>query len=201
MAKKSDFEKEVGNRAHITFHNGAPLWKHRTDLKHFLDIIRAKQNAGETARALTELLGLKVPLAGARALGIIKACITGPFQAAFDKTCENILDMVPYCIQMKAALAEYAKDATDLLTNPQSVFQNIPMQLSPSLLPLFDDTKDPELDALKILAMQLLLRNHQILFERQCEMYLTGGEHADSSKDRNKVRNCPLTNRASESNM
>ena len=201
MAKQSDFEKEVGNRAHITFHNGAALWKHRNDLKNFLDIIRAKQNAGETARALADLLGLKVPLAGARALGIIKACITGPFQAAFDKTCSNILDMVPYCIQMKAALGEYAKDATDLLTKPQSVFQNIPIQLSPSLLPLFDDTNDPELDALTILAMQLLLRNHQILFERQCEMYIAGGEHADGSKDRNKVRNCPLTNRASESNM
>ena len=66
-----------------------------------------------------------------------------------------------------------------------------------------DDTSDPEQDGLTILALQLILKNHLILFERQCDMYLPGGDFAGSHTPTEKeaVRNAPLTNRACERNM
>ena len=142
----------------------------------------------------------KVPLAGARALGIVHTCFTGPFQAAFDKVCENILDMVPYCIQMQAALQEYSENARELFNLTRSVLHGIDMHKSKYIAELFAETGDPELDGLTILAIQLILKNHLIIFERQANMYLEGGEFAELN-DRSAVRNCPLTNRASESNM
>ena len=57
----------------------------------------------EPMKTLERLLSFKVPLAGARALSIIKCCITGPFQQAFDKTCENIYDMVLYAVSDKGS--------------------------------------------------------------------------------------------------
>ena len=200
LSKKSLFEREVGNRAHITYHNGAALWNHRFDIKSFLEVLIKGENPGEMVKMMYDLIQMKVPLAGARALGIIKACITGPFQAAFDKACTNILDMVPYCLEMKNALERYANDATELITNPASIFPDIPMHLT-GWESLFEASVDPEIDALTIVAVQLILRNHQILFERQAELYLEGGEHAKADKDKKIVRNCPMTNRASESNM
>ena len=56
---------------------------------------------------------------------------------------------------------------------------------------LFEDTSDVELDALTILAVQLILKNDLILFERQAKMYLVGGEPAEG-KDKEVVHNCLL---------
>ena len=58
---------------------------------------------------------------------------------------------------------------------------------------LFAETNDPEINGLTILAIQLILKNHLILFERQASMYLKDGEFAETN-DRNTVRHCPLTN-------
>ncbi len=44
LSKKSMFEREVGNRAHITYHNGAALWRHRADIKLFLDMMMKGSN-------------------------------------------------------------------------------------------------------------------------------------------------------------
>ena len=165
-----------------------------------MDILKADGNAREVVKNLSDLIHSKVPLAGARAFGIVHTCLTGPFQAAFDKVCDNIFDMIPHYIQLRAALEEFSDDASDLFHHPRSVLPGIPMHHSKYTEELFKDTSDVELDALTILAVQLILKNHLILFERQAEMYLPGGEHAEG-KDREVVRNCPLTNRASESNM
>ena len=111
LTKKSGFEKEVCNRAHITFVNGRAPWFGRQKIKDVLEILMSDGNNSDVIRSLCNLLKSKVPLAGARALGIIHACVTGPFQAAFDQVCENILDMIPYCIQMQAALQEFSENA------------------------------------------------------------------------------------------
>ncbi len=68
-----------------------------------------------------------MPLAGTRVLGIIKFCITGPLQHAFDIKCGHIVEMVPYTIELRAAMEEYSQDATDLLANPRSVLADIPV--------------------------------------------------------------------------
>ncbi len=80
--------------------------------------------------------------------------------------------MVPYCVQMRRALEKFANDATELLIKPDSIFSDIPIHLS-GWECLYDST-DPEIDALTIICMQLFLKNHLILFERQAEMYLEG---------------------------
>ena len=90
-----------------------------------------------------------MPLAGGRALCIINARIAGPFQAAFDKTCTDILDMVPYCLEMKNALEGYANDASELITNPASISPDIGLES------LFEAPVDPKIDALTIVAVQL----------------------------------------------
>ena len=95
-----------------------------------------------------------MPIAGGRALCIINARIAGPFQAAFDKTCTDILDMVPYCLEMKNALEGYANDASELITNPASISPDIPMQLI-GWESLFEASIDPKIDALTIVAVQL----------------------------------------------
>ena len=199
LAKHFNFEQEVGNRAHITFHNGAALWYHRKDIDEFLQLFSI-ESGKDVMKQLQELLATKVPLAGARALGIIKALISGPFQTAFDKQCKNILDMVPYCVQMRVALQEFSEDATELLTHPKSVFPDLASIGGKIEEELFVDTGDPELDGLTVLALQLILKNHLILFEQQCAMYLPGGEFA-AEVEKETVRNCPLTNRACERNM
>ena len=200
LTKKSGFEKEVGNRAHITFINGAALWFGRKKIKEFLEILMSDGSAGEVIKSLDTLMKSKVPLTGAGALGIVHACVTGPSQAAFDKVCENILDMIPYCIQMQAALQEFSENAQDLFNHPRSVLPGIEMHKTQYTAELFAETGDPELDGLTILAIQLILKHHLIIFERQAKMYLTGGEFAENG-DRSAVRNCPLTNRPCESNM
>ena len=108
--------------------------------------------------------------------------------------------MVPYCVQMRAALQEFSEDATELLTHPKSVFPDLASIGGKIEEELFVDTGDPELDGLTVLALQLILKNHLILFERQCAMYLPGGEFA-AEVEKETVRNCPLTNRACEQNM
>ena len=90
LAKKSYFEQEVGNPAHITFHYGTALWFHKKDITDFIDLHRADNSITEPMKTLESLLLSKVPLAGARALSIIKCCLTGPFQYAFDKVCQNV---------------------------------------------------------------------------------------------------------------
>ena len=110
LTKKSGFEKEVGNRAHITYVNGRALWFGRQKIKDFLEILMSDGNNSEVIRNLCNLLKSKVPLAAARTLGIVHACVIGPFQAAFDQVCENIFDIIPYCIQMQAALQEFSEN-------------------------------------------------------------------------------------------
>ena len=175
LAKRSYFEREVGNRAHITFHNGTALWYHKDDVKEVLNALKADGNISEAPQSLEYLLHTKVPLAGARALGIIKFCFTGPFQHAFDIKCGHIVEMVPYTIELRAAIEEYSQDATDLLANPRSVLKDIPVKESKYTKALFEETNDPEMDAFTIMALQLLLGNMLILFERQCEAYLAEG--------------------------
>ena len=41
--------------------------------------------------------------------------MTGPFQYAFDCKCSNILEMIPYCITLRAAMQEFCDDASELL--------------------------------------------------------------------------------------
>ena len=154
-----------------------------------------------THETLERLLSVKVPLAGARALGIIKCCITGPFQHAFDKTCENIY-IVPYTVQTRAALQEYSVDAADLFEQPKSVLPGIPVATNQHTALLFEETVDAEIDALTIWAMQLILRNVLIKFEKYCKRYLPGREFENATEqDREDMRNCPLSNRAYESVM
>ena len=109
-AKTSYFEREVGNCAHITFHNGNALWYHKEEIIKFLDIHRADNSLTETMKTLENLLKMKVPLAGARALGIIKCCITGPFQHSFDQICQNIYEMVPYTIKVCDSIQQFLID-------------------------------------------------------------------------------------------
>ena len=201
LAKVSGFERDTGNRAHITYHDGTTLWYHRNDIKNFVGILKGGGGKGEMLNIIEQLLHSKVPLAGARALGIIKACITGPFQAAFDKMSNNILDMIPCCVQLRAAFQEFSADAHDLLNQPRSVFPDIEMHTDKMTEALYVNTRDQEMDALTLIAIQLILSNHFILFERQAEMYLPGGEHAEVGKDKEIMRNCSLTNRGCESNM
>ena len=204
LAKKSYFEREVGNRAHITFHNGNALWFHRKEIMNFIELHRADNTITEPMKALECLLKTKVSLAGARALGIIKCCITGPFQHAFDKLCTNIYEMVPYTIQTRANIQQYSNDATELLENPRSTLPNISMSENKYTASLFEEVADdPEMDALTIMAIQLILKNMLIKFECYCQKYLPGGEFENpSEEDRNyNMRNCPLTNRACESVM
>ena len=56
---------------------------------------------------------VKIPLAGARALGILKATMTGTFQYAFDQKCKNILETIPYCITLRAAMQEISDDPSE----------------------------------------------------------------------------------------
>ena len=172
----------------------------KAEKKEFLKILMSDGNCGEVIKSLDSLMSSKVSLAGTRALGIVHACVTGPFQRAFDKVCENILDMVPYCIQMQAALQEFSENALDLFNHPRLVLPGIEMYKSHYTSEIFSETGDPELDGLTILAIQLILKNRLVMFERQAKMYLQDGEFAEAN-DRNAARNCPLTNRASESNM
>ena len=67
---------------------------------------------------------------------------------------------------------------------------------------LFANTNDPEMDSLTIMALQLVLKNMLIKFERYCKNYLPEGEFVNAAqKEREELRNCPLTNRACESVM
>ena len=113
----------------------------------------------------------------------------------------NILDMIPYCVQLRAAFQEFSADAHDLLNQSRSVFPDIEMHTDKMTEALYVNTCDPEMDALTLIAIQLILSNHLILFEHQAEMYLPGGEHAEVGKDKEIMRNCSLTNRGCESNM
>ncbi|KAG1683760.1 hypothetical protein GQR58_009763 [Nymphon striatum] len=201
-AKTSYFEREVGNRAHITFHNGNALWYRRDELLKFIDLHRADSLLTETTKTLQNLLKMKVPFAGARALGIIKCCSTGPFQRAFDQICENIYEMVPYTIKARDSIQELSVDASNLLENPESIFQNIPMSSIKYTHSLFADTNEPEMDSLTIMALQLVLKNMLINFERYCKLYLSEGDFVNATpEEREDLRNCPLTNRACESGM
>ena len=67
---------------------------------------------------------------------------------AFDKVCTNIYEMVPYTKQAHASLKEYSQDASQLLDNPKSVFDDIPMASTKYTVSLFEETNDPEIDAL-----------------------------------------------------
>ena len=91
------------------------------------------------------------------------------------------------------------KGARTRLNHLQSVFPDITMQESDYTASLIEGTGDSEDDGLCIMALQLVLQNHHIIFERQCRDYLPGGEFGDLKADQEAVRNCPLTNRACES--
>ena len=67
-----------------------------------------------------------------------------------------------------------------------SVFADIPLQISRSAESLFFKTNNPEVDALTILCMQLVLRNH-LIFERQSTMYLAEGEFSGHDKEKEHV--------------
>lgn len=125
-SSKTHFMKEVGNRAHVTLHNGASLWCHKESILEFIKSSKGDNTSSEALKSLESSLQLKLSLVGARALGILKVTITGPFQYAFDCKCKNILEMVPYCITLRAALQEYADDVSELLNRPKSVFSDIP---------------------------------------------------------------------------
>ena len=70
LAKKFYFEGAVGNRAHITFHIGTAYWFHKKHTPNFIDLHRANNLLTEPMKTLESLLLSKVPLAGARTLGI-----------------------------------------------------------------------------------------------------------------------------------
>ena len=53
LAKRSYFEREVGNRAHITFHNGTALWYHKDDVKEVLNALKADRNISETQSGIS----------------------------------------------------------------------------------------------------------------------------------------------------
>ena len=129
------------------------------------------------------------------------ATMIGPFQYAFDCKCSNILEMIPYCITLRAAMQEFCDDASQLLNHPKSVFPDIPIQESNSTTALFNTTDDPELDGMTIIAMQLILQNWLILFEKQACEYLAGGQFGSSEMNREDFRNVPLTNRCCEAAM
>ena len=103
--------------------NGAALWFHREDI---IQYITGEERANEEAKTMEVYVEQKVPMAGARALGILKYSLTGPFQHPFDRECKNIPDMVPYCITLKAAPEEMHDDALVILRKP--------IQLSPLFL-------------------------------------------------------------------
>ena len=62
LSKQSYFEREVGNRAHITFHNGNALWYHRNEVVQFIELHKADNTASEVMKTLENLLKMKVPL-------------------------------------------------------------------------------------------------------------------------------------------
>ena len=201
LAKSSYFEREVGNRAHITFHNGNALWYHKDDIARFIDLHKGDNTISEPMKTLERLLQSKVCLAGARALGIIKHCLTGPFQNAFDMKCNNIYEIVPYAIKLQEAFQRFSQNGTSLLENPQSVFEDIPLSNSQYTDSLYCNS-DSEFDALTIMAIELVLKNMLIKFERYCKNYLAGGQHENASEqEKESMRNCPMTNRACESIM
>ena len=71
LAKHSHTEKEVGNRAHVTLQNGAALWYHRAQVVEFLSVWGGDCPLNELLKATEREVSHKVPLAGARALGIL----------------------------------------------------------------------------------------------------------------------------------
>lgn len=158
LAQRSKLQKEVGNRAHVTMSNGATLWFHGEHIIKYITGVKAEEIANEAVKAMEVYIEQKVPMAGARALGILKYSLTGPFQHAFDRECSNILDMVPCCITLKAALEEMQDDALVMLRNPQSAFPTIPMQEDTVKEALFEETNDPVLDSLTIMALQLIIK-------------------------------------------
>ena len=87
---------------------------------------------------------------------------------------------------MRAAMQEFSKDAKDVSVNPASIVPDIAMQFSDFVRTLFDQS-DHEIDSLTITAIQLLLQDHLIVSERQCQMYLAGGEHVNAGKDKDIV--------------
>ncbi len=134
-------------------------------------------------KSLDQLISLKVPLAGARALGIIKCRITSPYQNAFDRVCKNILELVPYTIQLREIIQDFSSNATNLFNHPYFCLPGIEMSKTIYTDSLFESTNDPELDGMTIMALQLILQNMLILFERQYNDYLQEGQFSSPAEE------------------
>ncbi len=59
--------------------------------------------------------------------------------------------MVPYTIKARDSIQEFSGDASSLLENTKSIFQNIPISSTKYTDSLFADRNDPEMDNLTIM--------------------------------------------------
>ena len=67
--------------------------------------------------------------------------------------------MIPHCIQLRASLEKFKNDSTELLRNPLAVCPEANRNQDKIIQELFADSCDPEIVALTILAMQLILHH------------------------------------------
>ena len=185
-----------GNRFNVSFYNGGAVYFHQKHIKKF---ISDKNKPNRLLLAVLEDTGVKVHLAGLRAIGIISKLITGPYFRLVGDT-EHILEMNPHLHQLQLSLQRFSKSATDLLSGEGAFSEDIVQIHKDEMLEkLSDPNIDEEFQVLTQQILELLCVVLLIVLEKQCEDQLPGGKYFSPSPEMYlQASTCPMSNIVSE---
>ena len=185
-----------GNRFNVSFYNGGAVYFHQKHIKKF---IFDKNKPNRLLLAVLEDIGVKVHLAGLRALGIISTLITGPCFRLVGDT-EHISEMNPHLHQLQLSLQRFSKSATDLLLGEGAFSEDIVQIHKDEMLEkLLHPNIDEEFQVLTQQILELLCVALLIVLEKQCEDQLPGGKYFSPSPEMFlQASTCPTSNIVSE---
>ena len=186
-----------GHRINLIFHDGAAVFHHRKDISDFL---KDWPDPNLLLQSVKFDIHESAYLAGCRALGIFDKLVTGPFWQLLESE-ESILCMNKHLYQMQLTLAAWSQNG-ELPLSGESMFGGcVEIKKDELYDSLFTDST-PTMDALTVLALELLSAQLLILLERQAKTQLPEGEYWDPSEEiRSASANVPTTNTVSERDM
>ncbi|XP_060585907.1 uncharacterized protein LOC132741695 [Ruditapes philippinarum] len=186
-----------GHRINVAFHDGAAVYHHRNEIKEFLECWPEKNGL---LKCIAFDINEMVYLSGCRAMGIFDKLCTGPFWRILEED-DCILDLNTALHQMQISLNQWSQDGKIPLAE-ECIFDVKYIEKDDIYHSLFQVTDDPHLDALTIMALELLSSQLLILLERQAASQLPEGKYWNPSEEmKHMAANVPKTNTLSERDM
>jgi len=196
--RKNNLVTFHGHRINVIFHDGAAMYYHRKDICDFL-----KDWPDPNGLLQSVKFDINEPgyLAGCRALGIFDKLVTGPFWQLLENEA-SILDLNKHLNQMQMTLTAWAQDGLLPLSEDTMFGESVELKKDAMYASLFEDTGNPSLDAMTVIALELLSAQLLILLERQAKSQLPDGEYWNpSAETKQTAANVPTTNAISERDM